>query len=68
MLQHVLSILNSEKKKLRKCTFKFKVALEYEIFTNAIIETEYDENFNSSFNIPLVKRKFFYGNCKSYCV
>lgn len=32
-------------------------ALYHEIFTNAIIETEYDENFNSSFKHPIRKNK-----------
>lgn len=35
-------------------------ALYHEIFTNAIIETEYDENFNSSFKHQLEKTNFFY--------
>lgn len=32
-------------------------ALYHEIFTNAIIETEYDENFYSSFKHPIRKNK-----------
>ena len=32
-------------------------ALYHEIFTNAIIETEYDENFNSSLKHPIRENK-----------